>query len=440
MPTDFSRYDFGMDSNAREKSTRIKIIGGIPLQGNVSISGCKNAATKILAATILAQEPCRLLNVPNIQDVKDMVSILESMGAYVARENEHTLTVDTRNIVPTIPADVQQLLQRMRSSVLFFGPLLARFGEVSLPYAKGDNIGSRSLDVHLRAFRDLGCSIKEKDGWIHVTRDRTNHLPDTVFTDFSVTATENTLMALAMSSENVHIQLAACEPHTQALGVFLSKMGADVRGCGTHDLYIKGSHDLRGVEFSIIPDYIEAGTFILMALGTGGDVLIQNCNPSHLSFVLEILKRIGAKISQEDETTLHVLPSSLGEIARIQAMPYPGIPTDLQPFFTVLATKIPGVTCIHDPLYENRMGTARELQKMGARVELRQQDLACIEGSTKLHGAQLSGNDIRGAASLIMAGLMAEGETIVEGMQHVDRGYERIEEKLRGLGANVERI
>lgn len=423
-----------------EMRKTMRIVGSIPLVGEVSISGCKNAATKIIAATILAQEPCRLLNIPHISDVEDMLDVLQAMGASVTREDEHTLVIDTRNVAPVVPDEAKSVLERMRSSVLFFGPLLARFGEVRLPFAKGDNIGTRSLDVHLRAFKDLGCEVEERDGWIHVTRDKTKHLPETVFADFSTTGTENILLALATGTENVHIQLAACEPHVQALGAYLSKMGADVRGCGTHDIYMKGSHDLRGIEFSVIPDDIETGTFLLMALGTGGDVLVKNCNPSHVSFVVAVLKRMGAKIVQEDETTLRVLPSSFKEITRIQAMPYPGIPTDVLPFFTVLATQIPGKTIVHDPMYENRMGTARELQKMGAEVEIKQQDLAYISGPTKLRGAQLSGNDIRGAAALIMAGLMAEGETIIEGIQHVDRGYERIEEKLRGLGAKVERV
>lgn len=423
------------------------IKGGVPLNGTVTIGGSKNAATPILAATLLTQEPCRLENVPRIQDVENMIEVLHMLGAQVTWQDEHTVVIEAKDIKPVITEEARLLMRRMRSSVLFFGSLMARFGEVDLPYPGGCDIGARPIDTHLNAFRDMGYEIQEEEKWIRVRKTSLALPREIILSEFSVTATENILMALALNVSECTLHIAAAEPHVQDLCKFLEEMGVEIEGIGSHDITVKGAATLRGANHKIIPDPIEAGTFLIAALATKGDVQIKEIMPEHLALILKLLRQHGALI-EEDGSSLRVLPSEVTALGRVQAMPYPGIPTDLQSVFAVLATQTLGQTLIHDPLYEGRMKALQELAKFGANVKILDEHRAVIEGGFDklttsgevLSGAQVQGSDLRGTAALVIAALCAQGESVVNGVEHIDRGYERIDDKLKGLGAHIERV
>ncbi|MBI2463140.1 MAG: UDP-N-acetylglucosamine 1-carboxyvinyltransferase [Candidatus Spechtbacteria bacterium] len=415
------------------------IQGCVPLNGIVSIGGSKNAATPILAATLLTSEPCRLENVPRIQDVESMIEVLRMLGAQATWQDEHTIVIEAKDIKPVITEEARVLMRRMRSSVLFFGPLLARFGEVDLPYPGGCDIGARPIDTHLNAFRDMGYEIREEEKWIKIYKTSHERPSEIILSEFSVTATENILMALALGNGECTIHIAAAEPHVQDLCGFLEAIGVEIKGIGSHDLTVRGAKSLHGANHRIIPDPIETGTFLIAALATKGDVQIQNAAPKHLALILKLLREHGALI-EEGDASLHVRSCDVVSLGRVQAMPYPGIPTDLQSLFAVLATQTPGQTLIHDPLYEGRMKVLGELVKLGASVKILDEHRAVIEGGVKLSGANVEGHDLRGTAALVIAAICARGESVVYGVEHIDRGYESIDKKLQGLGAKIERV
>jgi UDP-N-acetylglucosamine 1-carboxyvinyltransferase len=413
------------------------IKGGAPLSGKVEISGYKNSAGAVLAAVLLSEEPSIIDNLPRVTDVLDQIEILKQMGAKTDWISERKIKINPANINPEkIPAD---LFEKMRVSVLLVGPLLAKFKKFKAPHPGGDKIGLRPIETHLEALKDFGAKIEEKDGFYYFEAPKSLEGKRIVLREFSVTATENLLMLAALTKGKTKIEIAAAEPQVQDLGFFLQKMGAEVKGIGAHTVLIEGKEKLNGAEFRICPDPLEAGTFLIALATTYGQGEIKNVNHEHLTFFLKKMKEIGVNLETFDNEIL-IKPSNNFKSTKIQVLPYPGFPTDLQPQTSVLLTQAEGKSLIHEPLYENRFSHLHELRKMGADIEITDPHRAIIFGKKGLIGAKVDGGDIRSGAALILAGLIAKGETIVNNTYQIDRGHEKIEEKLKGLGAQIERI
>lgn len=425
------------------------IRGGNKLNGHVYIQGSKNAAAKLIAATLLTTKPCKLLNVPHLKDVDVMLDILKAMGAKVEFK-KNTATIACTNIDPTkIPND---LITRLRSSVVLIGPLLARFGSITLPYPGGDRIGARSLSTHFNAFRDLGYDVIEGKNYYQIKAPSNFSRPSKISLDeFSVTATENVLMWAAMQPGKLEITMVAEEPHIQNLAEMLQKMGANIEVFPQHKIFVKGRKSLRGVNQKVFYDYIEAGTWLIAGTLLAGNLHIHNFPARDLELLLHRLKRMGADFqilpnrrgagSRARENTLLVKKAPKLKAFKWDVRLHPGVASDLQSPLGVLATQCSGVSEIFDTLYEGRLNYLKELQKMGANVKILDVHRAEVNGPTKLKGIKfLKKEDIRGGMSLIIAGLIASGETFIKDAYQVDRGYERIDERLRGLGANIKRI
>ncbi len=412
------------------------IKGGKSLFGEIVIGGSKNAATPIIAATLLTEEECIISNVPDITDARRMLEILESLGARIQKIDAHTVSITNKDINPK--ALDEDAVRAMRSSILFIGPLLARIGEVIIPEPGGCIIGNRPIDTHLEALGQLGVEIKQENGKYilknGVVRDR-----QVVLREFSVTATENLLMASALTPGETIVKLAAYEPHVQDLCKFLVSMGMEIQGIGTHTLRISGKNKLHGAKHTIISDSIEAGTMVVLGAATGSKLVIRPFEISSFDSLIELWQRIGLKYEIRDNV-LEIKPARSLRAFRYQALPYPGLPTDLQAPFSVLATSCQGTSLIHDPLYEGRLGYAAELVKMGANATLCDPHRVLISGPTPLYGTEIKSLDLRAGATLVIAGLIAQGETIINDAEVLDRGYERIDEKLRAVGADIKRI
>jgi len=411
------------------------IEGGKHLKGEVEIKGMKNAITPIIAATLLTDETCIIDNVPKISDVDKMIDILKSLSSEISWTGDQQLTICNKNI--SLKTLDQKAVKSLRSSILFLGPLLARFGKVDLPEPGGCIIGKRPIDVHLSALKSLGAQIIEDNGFYHLQADKLIG-SKIILPEFSVTATENILMAAVKAQGQTIIKLAAQEPHVQDLCNFLNKMGAKISGIGTHTLIIDGVDKLKGAQYKIIPDQIEIGTFIVLAAVTHSELHIKNIIPEHLDLILLKLTEIGVKFELK-ENQLDIYPSYNLKAFKLQALPYPGFPTDLQAPFALLATQCNGVSLIQDPLYESRMSYVGELIKMGANAIVADPHRIIISGPTPLYGQEIKSFDLRAGATLIIAGLLAEGQTIINQVEIVDRGYEKIEERLSHLGAEIKR-
>jgi len=411
--------------------------GGKKLKGTVEISGYKNSAGAVLAAALLSEQPSVIGNLPLCSDVIDFINMLEQMGAGVEWVEEKKIRINPKNLNPDrIPNDT---FEKMRVSVLLIGPLLARFKKFRLPHPGGDKIGLRPISSHLEALKKFGVTIKEENGFYVFQAPKEKKGKRIVLKEFSVTATENVMMLASCSRGKTTIEIAAAEPQVQDLGNFLSKMGIGVKGIGTHTLEIEGKEKPSGAEFSISPDILEVGTFLIAFALTGGQGKIRNVNPGHLSFFLEKMKEIGVNFTVHNNEIL-VGPTKRIHPARIQVFPYPGFPTDLQPQTSVLLTQANGRSLIHDPLYENRFNHLHDLRKMGADIEITDPHRALIFGKTPLKANRINAPDIRGGASLILASLIADGESVIENVYQTDRGYERFDEKLRKLGADITRL
>jgi UDP-N-acetylglucosamine 1-carboxyvinyltransferase len=414
--------------------SNLVIEGGHPLHGEVKVPGSKNAVTPILAATLLTEEECVLHNVPNISDVDKMLKLLQELGAEVKQEGTTVIVkashLELKHLEP-------KLVKGMRSSVLMFGPLLARLGEVRLPEPGGCIIGNRPLGAHLQGLAQLGVSVVAEDDVYHL---KTKKLIGTnvVLPEFSVTATENIIMAAVLAQGTTIIDLAAAEPHVQDLCKFLLSMGAKISGFGTHRIIIEGVDKLHGTVHQIVPDYIEAGTWAVLAAVSRGELSISPVIPDHLALILLKLKEIGVLYELKDDTLI-VRASRQLKPFKLQAMPYPGFPTDLQAPFSVLATQASGTSLVHDPLYEGRMNHITELIKMGANALIADPHRVVITGPTPLYGREIRSFDLRAGATLVIAGLIAQGETIINDAEVIDRGYERIDERLKTVGAHLRR-
>jgi len=413
------------------------IKGGVPLSGEVEISGYKNAAGAVLAASLLSEEPSIIDNLPLVSDVSDQIEILKQMGAEIEWLGEKKIKINPRNLNPEkIPAD---LFEKMRVSVLLIGPLLAKFKKFKVPHPGGDKIGLRPISTHLQALQDFGVKVEEKEGFYHFEAPENLKGRRIVLKEFSVTATENLMMLAALTKGKTRIEIAAAEPQVQDLGKFLQKCGLTIEGVGTHTIEIEGKERLSGAEFSICPDPLETGTFLIALAITGGEGKIKNANPDHLIFFLEKMKEIGINF-EISENEILVKKSTEFKPTKIQVLPYPGFPTDLQPQTSALLTQAQGKSLIHDPLYENRFQHLHELRKMGADIEITDPHRALIFGKRELIGNKLSASDIRSGAALILAGLIAKNQTQIENITQIERGHEKIEEKLRKLGAKIEKI
>lgn len=415
---------------------KFRIQGGTSLQGEVAIGGAKNAALKMMAAALLTSDPVTLHNVPVIRDIDTMAEILRGLGASVERTG-HQLQITARELRSAEPD--YQLVKHLRGSVVLVGPLLARSGNIRLPQPGGCLIGARPIDTHTQALAQLGVEVAQEKDYYTFTADGLTG-GRVVLREMSVTATENVMMAAVLAEGETEIRLAASEPEIEDLAVMLNTMGAKVSGAGTSVIRIQGVRALHGTEHTVLPDRIEAGTFAIAAAVSRGDVRIKNINVDHLDVVLEKLRAANVNFSVEDKTTLHVKPTTMFNPVQIDTRPYPGFPTDLQAPFSVLLTQANGSSSIFETLYEGRLGYVRELEKMGAQAAILDTHTVHISGPTPLYGKEITSFDLRAGATLILAALIATGESIIDRVELVDRGYERIDERLVALGAHITRV
>lgn len=420
-----------------ENMERFLIEGGKSLYGEVEISGAKNAALKLMAAALLAPGQSTLHNVPRIKDVETMCAVLDGLGVGVEFEGE-TLHVDAESLDSyTAP---YELVRQMRASLVVLGPLIGRFGEAEVSAPGGCNLGLRKFNFHLDGLRALGAEIALDHGFIKAEAPRGLHGAEIVFQYPSVTATENVMMAAVLAHGRTTIENGAREPEVVALADFLNAMGAHVEGAGTGLITIEGVEELHPAEHTVMPDRIEAGTFLMATAATGGDVIIRNAVPEHLKMELQKLHDMGLEVEiLPDAQGMRVSlddPRELREVD-ISTLPFPGFATDLQAQMMVLLTQVDGAGIITENVYENRLRVAEELNRMSAGIDLFGGHRALVKGPRKLSGAIVEAPDLRGGAALIMAGLVASGTTTVDGARHVLRGYDGLEEKLYSLGASV---
>ena len=414
---------------------KIVISGVRKLKGKVSISGAKNAAVAILPAAALSDGICKIENVPHIRDIVLMCKILEDMGAIVKFIDNNTIEIDPRNMKSSsAPCD---LMRNMRASCYLLGVLLAKFSEANVYLPGGCNFGLRPIDQHLKGFNALGADYKLENGMVKVKCEKlvgTHVYLDVV----SVGATVNIMLAAVKAEGLTVIENAAKEPHIVDLANFLNCMGADIFGAGTDVIKIRGEKKLKGVNYSIIPDQIEAGTYMVMAAATGGDVTIDNVIPKHLESITAKLQEIGVNVEEYSESVRVYCDKPLKK-CNVKTMPHPGFPTDMQPQITALLTKAEGTSRINEAVWDNRFKYVEELQRMGANISVDGR-VASVEGVKELNGAIVKATDLRAGAALIIAGLSANGTTTIEEINHIERGYENIVQKLLNLGADIKKI
>ena len=411
------------------------INGGIPLRGEVEIRGAKNAAFPILAASLLTNETCVIDNMPKIEDVLKMIEILTKLGAQVNWIGERKIKINCKNIdSEKIPYD---LVKSFRGSILLLGALLAKFNTIKIPAPGGCVIGSRPIDTHLDAFNSLGVKITKDKKIYTLKRKQNNQEHEVVLREISVTATENVLLFSANNPKKTLIKIADFDYQVQDLIRVLQKMGVKIKYGKIREIEIRGKVKLKGFSHKLIYDPIEAGTFIVAALATKGTVTVKNAEIEYMDLFLKRLKDFGANLIIK-KNTVKVLPSEM-VMDSIQSLPYPGIHSDLQPTLGVLATQTKGATMIHDPLFEGRLRYLNEINKMGADIVYCDPHRAIVHGKTKLEGIKTLSLDLRAGAAVIIAGLIAKGETIISDVYQIDRGYEKIEERLTKLGADIKR-
>ena len=411
------------------------IMGGKPLYGEVSISGAKNAAVAILPATILAADVCVIENLPNISDVSVSLNILSALGAKVRMLSRNTYEIDTSHLVGTnVPDD---LSRQMRASYYFLGALLSRFGRAQVAMPGGCNLGPRPIDQHLKAFSALGAQDSVDYGMITVRAAELNGAR-IFFDKVSVGSTMNAMLSAVMAKGETVLENCAKEPHVVDLANFLNMCGADIRGAGTDVIKVRGVEAMHGCNYSIIPDQIEAGSYMVAAAATGGDVLIKNVIPKHLEPITAKLRRAGAEVTEYDDM-VRVCRTGAIQPLKINTMPHPGFPTDMQPLMGVLLSVAQGTSTITEGIWDNRFRYVDELRKMGANVQVDGQ-VAVFEGVEKLLPAPLHASDLRAGAAMVVAALMADGTSEIEEISHIERGYENIVEKLRGLGADIRKV
>lgn len=415
---------------------RLVIHGGKPLKGTVNINGAKNAAVAILPAAVLASEgKCTVDNIPDIEDVHCLERILRSLGCNVKKVDSNTLIIDSTDITncDACTDDVR----RMRASYYLIGALLARFGKARVELPGGCPIGVRPIDQHIKGFEALGAEVTIEHGAVNVRADKL--IGANVFFDVvSVGATINVMIAATMAEGVTVLENVAKEPHVVDVANFLNTMGADIKGAGTDVIRIKGVKKLKGCDYSVIPDQIEAGTFMIAAVATKGDVLVKNIIPKHVESITAKLTEMGAIVEEFDDSIRVAVDGKLRGV-NIKTTPYPGFPTDIQQPMSVLLSIVPSRSLIAESIWENRLKHIDELKKMGANIKVEGR-VAIIDGVNKLTGAVVKATDLRAGAAMVIAGLVADGSTEITDIEHIDRGYPHIEAKFRALGADIKRI
>ena len=415
---------------------KLVVTGPTPLKGEVVINGAKNAAVAILPATLLIDGICTIENLPNISDIKISCEILEKLGAKITWNNKNSITVDTTNITTTkAPLD---LTSKFRASYYVIGAMLGRMGEIEVGMPGGCKLGARPIDQHIKGFEALGANVTVEKGVIHAKCKKLKGSP--IYMDIvSVGATINVMLASVLASGTTIIDNAAKEPHIVDVANFLNTMGADIRGAGTDVIKINGVEKLTGnATYSVVPDQIEAGTFMLAAIATRGDITLKNCIPEHLDSITAKIMEVGGNVECTGDA-IRVWCNKRPSKANIKTLPHPGFPTDLQPQMGVILSLANGTSTITESIWDSRFQYTAELNKMGAQITAQGQK-AFFEGVKKLYGAPVYSTDLRAGAALVIAGTAAEGTTEIYNLEHIDRGYENIEEKFRKLGAKIERI
>ena len=415
---------------------KLVITGKTPLKGEVTISGAKNAAVAILPATLLIDGVCTIENLPNISDVKKYCEILESLGAKITWNTPNEITIDTRNIDKTDASE--ELTSKFRASYYIIGSMLGRKGRVSVGMPGGCKLGARPIDQHIKGFEALGAKVDVGQGKIIASSNKL--IGSSIYMDVvSVGATINVMLSAVLAEGTTIIDNAAKEPHVVDVANFLNTMGADIRGAGTDVIKINGVKRLPGNStYSVVPDQIEAGTFMIAAVASKGDILIKNCITKHLEPLTAKIIEIGGHI-EDNGDEIRVWAEERPSKAIIKTQPYPGFPTDLQPQMGVALAVANGTSRIIENIFESRFQYTEELNKMGANITA-QGKTAFFEGVEKLYGSRVYSSDLRAGAALVIAGIIAEGKTEIYNIEHIDRGYENIEEKFRNLGAKIERV
>ncbi|HET8696031.1 MAG TPA: UDP-N-acetylglucosamine 1-carboxyvinyltransferase [Gammaproteobacteria bacterium] len=415
---------------------KLSIVGGTPLHGEVQISGAKNAALPILAATLLADSPVNVGNVPHLMDVTTTVKLLRRMGVEITVHDGARVEVDSSHIKDlTAP---YELVKTMRASILVLGPLVGRFGRADVSLPGGCAIGARPVNLHVAGLRAMGASISIDNGYIRARAERL-HGARLVLDTVTVTGTENLLMAASRAQGETVIENAAREPEIAELASFLTAMGAKIEGAGSDTIHVQGVDSLSGTRYDVMPDRIESGTYLVAGAITGGRVKITRTQPDHLDAVLQKLAEAGAKISRGLDWVELDMQGRRPKAVDVKTAPDPGFPTDMQAQFCALNAVAEGAATITETIFENRFQHALELQRLGANV-LIEGNTVIVRGVPRLTGAPVMATDLRASASLVLAGLCAHGTTLVDRIYHVDRGYERIEEKLGQLGADIRRL
>ncbi|MBQ2774751.1 MAG: UDP-N-acetylglucosamine 1-carboxyvinyltransferase [Clostridia bacterium] len=415
---------------------KLVINGGVALNGEVSISGAKNAVVAILPATILAQDVCIIENIPNISDVYYMTKILTQLGAEIRRIDKSTLEIDTSRVNSYIVS--HDMTRHLRASYYFIGALLGRFRHAKVAMPGGCDLGVRPIDRHIKGFELLGSNVQI--GANAIIEAQADKLEGNMiyFDETSVGATINIILAAVKAKGMTVIENAAKEPHIVDLANFLNSMGADIRGAGTDTIKIRGVEHMHGCNYSIIPDQIEAGTYMIAAAATDGNVLIKNVIPKHLESISAKLIECGVDVTENDDS-VRVCSTGRPGKCTIKAMPYPGFPTDMQPQMTVLLSIAEGTSFVSEGIWSNRFRYVEQLTRMGASIKVEGQ-MAVVEGVEQLKGAPVKADDLRAGAAMVIAGLTAKGTTEIEEISHIDRGYEDIVEKLKALGADIRRV
>jgi UDP-N-acetylglucosamine 1-carboxyvinyltransferase len=427
-----------VSSGSQSKMDKFVIRGGNPLLGTINVSGAKNAALPCIAAALLTEEPVILENIPQVRDIETTRKLLAAMGAEVELgygRAQHRTKIVCKNLAS--PEASYELVKTMRASTLVLGPLVARCGRARVSMPGGCAIGARPIDLHIKGLEKLGAKITQEHGYVEASAERLKGA-EIVFDKITVTGTEDLLMAATLAEGETVMQNCAREPEVADLADLLNKMGARIEGAGTATIRVQGVSRLKGAKHAIIPDRIEAGTFIVAGAITGGDLNVTGCDPNHLGALLDKLAEVGVK-TKRTSNSVRVMGDNPLNGADITTEEYPGFPTDMQAQYMALATQAEGASAITENIFENRFMHALEMTRMGANIKIEGRR-AVVRGKSPLSGAAVLASDLRASASLVLAALVADGETIIDRVYHIDRGYENIEEKLKGVGAQIRRM
>lgn len=414
------------------------IQGGERLQGEIPVFGAKNSVLKIIAASLLSQDSCVIRNVPQIEEVDRLLDIVKDIGGIVEQAGIREYHIQTKDILTTNlnPA----LVNKIRSSVLLVGPILARAGEVTLPHPGGCLIGKRPIDLFIDGFKALGAEVEETNEHYHFRAAKKLRGAEIVFPKISVTATEALMMTATLIPGTTIIKNAACEPEIPSLAEYLNKCGAKIKGAGTHTLTIEGVSDIAGGTFDVIPDRIEAGSFAILGALTNSNITITHCDPSHLDNLWVHFKKMGVNFEVGKEHVVIKSTNKKLQSVNLSTHEYPGFATDLQPPFTVLLTQCHGNALVHETVFEGRLFYTDILNQMGANIIMCDPYRVVVQGPTKLYGKKVASPDLRAGFALVLAAMVAEGESEIDNIYQIDRGYEGLEERLRGVGAGIRRV